>query len=205
MLFPFSIDAVRKLSSVIDALLTAWSLVRMSALHSILNEKAEVEFAEKLLSAHRVLSELLSLLGLSQRENELGNVVSELDPNETLVLVVSSSLMRRLVGNGVPREKVISIGGPLSVEDARALNPNISEESMRSIESRLKTFWRELERKIKGVRTVILILERGGKVDELIAKRAGMISERFGVDVKVVYLTNLDSCVEVLPSFFRGS
>ncbi|MEM2046555.1 MAG: DUF2100 domain-containing protein [Candidatus Jordarchaeales archaeon] len=198
-----SSDAARKLSSTIEALLTAWSLVRASAPRLILKEKEERDFVEKLLLAHRALSELLSLLGLDKQENELISALSELNPNETLLLVVPPSLMRRLVGVGIPHERVISIGGPLSAEDAKALNPHLPEEAMKGVEARLKNFWRELERKIKGARTVLFILEKAGKVDELIAKRASMLSEKFGVDVKVVYLTNLDSCVEILPRFFR--
>lgn len=200
-----SSDAVRKISSAVDALLTVWSIVRASAPHFVLREREEEEFVEKLVLAQRSLSDLLSIFGFSLRESELNNVLSGLNPGETLLLVVSPSFMRRLVGAGVPREKVVAIGGPLSAEDAKELNPHLPEEAIRGVEARLQSFWRELERKVKGIRTVLLILEKGGKVDELIARRASIISEKLGVNVKVTYLSKLeDPCVDALSRFFKG-
>ncbi|MBS7287837.1 MAG: DUF2100 domain-containing protein [Candidatus Freyarchaeota archaeon] len=205
MPFSLSSDDVRKISSAINALLTVWSIIRASAPRLVLRGREEEEFVEKLLLAQRSLSDLLSIIGFSLRKNELNNVLSGLNPSETLLLVVSPSFMRRLVGAGVPRERVIAIGGPLSAEDAKELSPRLPEEAVRGVEARLQSFWRELERKVRGIRTVLLILEKSGRVDELIAKRASVISEKFGVNVKIAYLSNLeDPCVDALSRFFKG-
>ncbi|MEM1658850.1 MAG: DUF2100 domain-containing protein [Candidatus Jordarchaeales archaeon] len=198
-------SVVKKISLAVDALLTIWSIIRSSSPSYTLKDEEEKEFVEKLSLAYQLLSDLASTMGVKQqRESGLDEVFSKLKPDETLILVVSPSFMRQLVKAGVPREKVVAVGGPLTSEDVKLLNPNISEESVAKIEERLKSFWRELERKAKGIRTVLLVLEKGGKVDEMIASRSNLLSEKLGVEVKPIYLSGFeDQFISALPQFFR--
>ncbi len=201
---PLSSSDIEKLRVCLNALLVLWSIVRSSAPQLFLTGTDEKEFIENLLLVYRNISELVSSLKIELNEDKLTTILSSLNSNETLVLVVSSSLMKRLIDAGVPRERLVSIGGPLTVEDLKALNPNLSEEAVKGVEARLKKFWNELERRARGIRTVILLLEKDNKVDRLIAERANLISERISAEVKVIYLSNINNSLNVLPRFFGG-
>ncbi|MHA1631223.1 MAG: DUF2100 domain-containing protein [Candidatus Freyarchaeota archaeon] len=203
---PFLIppDVVDKITSAVDDLITLWSIIRRSSPSHVLNGDEEKSFIERLKRASLRLSEALERLDVKESGLEgLESSLSTLSPHTTLILVASPSLRKKLLGMGIPRSRVLAIGGPLTVDDMKKLNPDIPDQAVKGLEARIERFWRDLERRAKEIKDIILLLGEGKRADDMIARRSSIISERTGVNVRVIRLKRFDDLsLKVLLRFF---
>ncbi len=113
---------------------------------------------------------------------------------ETVLFIVSSASNKNLLKKiGVPPLNVLETGGPLTLEDAFVLKPDLPEQSKNGIAKRIEAFWQQLARRIDQVtpKQLLLVLEADQESDKLIGKHVEEFASKFPIPANVKLVPNL--------------
>ncbi len=103
---------------------------------------------------------------------------------ETVLFIVSSASNKNLLKKiGIAPLNVLEIGGPLTLEDANVLKPDLPEQARTGIAKRIDAFWQQLAKRIDQVtpKQLLLVLEADQESDKLIEKHLEEFTAKFKI------------------------
>ncbi len=113
---------------------------------------------------------------------------------ETVLFIVSSASNKNLLKKiGVPPLNVLETGGPLTLEDAFVLKPDLPEQARIGIAKRIEAFWQQVTTRIDKVtpKQLLLVMEADQESDKLIGKHVEEFTSKFPIPANVKLVPNL--------------
>ena len=92
--------------------------------------------------------------------------------------------MAKLKNLGIDPRLLIITGGPLSAEDYKVINPNITEDVIKGARSKLERIFAQLKSDNWTDKDLVFIYEPNNPTDKLILKRLDAVEKLIGKPVK---------------------
>lgn len=107
---------------------------------------------------------------------------------ENVLFVVSSASNKNLLKKiGIPPSNIIETGGPLTLDDADKLRPDLPEQARTGITKHIEAFWQQVSKRISQVTPsqILLVLEATQETDKLLGLHAEDFKARFTLNTSV--------------------
>jgi hypothetical protein len=172
-------------------------LIRSIAPNYSFNENTEKDFLSSLNSLYKNLQPIFSKyiknvqspkLGKSKDQTKI-NLIKNLKEND-VVLISASSSKKKLKNIGVATKNLIITGGPLTIDDYKTINPNISEKSLQGIKNKCKRLRNQILSEKWESKNLIFIYERDSITDKLILNSLKEISQLIGKNPDLIELNS---------------
>lgn len=169
-------------------------LIRKIVPNYDLDEELNQEFALLLKSLRKKLQPIFSKY-LKQEEFETTEPITRLKDeilgalsSGNVALISANSSKKILKSLGVDPRLLIVTGGPVSLEDYKKVNPNLSNEAIEGINKKCERLLREIKEQNWTNKELIFIYESGNPTDKLILNKLQEISNIIGKNVKTIGL-----------------
>lgn len=194
-------DDVKTILNALEDLIELKVLIRKVVPTYDLNENLNNQFLSLLKSLRNKLQPLFSkYLNIEQQESEqpeplikqsLKERVLELFSSSNTAGLISSNSSKKFLKNmGVDPRQLIITGGPLSLDDYKKLNPNLSQEAIDGIEKKCQRIFRDIKKQDWTTKELVFIYEGENLTDKLILNKLEEISAIIGKNVKKIELRN---------------
>ena len=203
-------EHVRKVKELLNIAIELKNILRQTSPTHILDDKTEV-FYNNLVKSLDKTTTFLSEGILFTKTQETNSATLEKETTitlpessmqfeefqklcETVIFIVSSASNKNLLKKvGIPPPNIIEIGGPLTLEDAYLLKPNLPEQAQIGITKRIEAFWQQLSKRIEQVasKQLILILEADKESDKLISKHIDLFKSKYSIPTTVNFFPTL--------------
>ena len=115
----------------------------------------------------------------SNSEELLGSGVELLERvGSHYVFIGSNSIKKKLKSLGIEPFKIISAGGPLTIEEVKALNPKIPEKALQGIQKRIDNVFDEISKAFANQETIYFIQGLDEENDQMLADQLQMVEKK---------------------------
>lgn len=184
-------EDVKSLMMALEDLIEIKVLVRQIVPDYNLNESVKLEFITKLNSLKtRLIPLFKTYLGIQLEEkgvenaDELKEQVLEIIKSNTIILVSANSGKKKLKALGADARLIIATGGPLTIENYKKINPDLSDKALEGIKKKCDRIIEDLKAEKWDGKHLIMIQEIGNKTDELLLDDLIELSKTIGIKAK---------------------
>jgi hypothetical protein len=210
----WSKDRVEQLRAAIEDLMAVRTVLRQYAPDFAVSEENDSKQVSKLLkrSAKQLIPlfedlglcagdaspQISSPVGSGKEESGVnpGYVESGVDLLQRIgnnpVFVGSNSIKAKLKALGVEAQNIIVAGGPMHVDDLKALNPNIPDKALAGVQRKIDGIIQNLSDAVKAGKTVLAALAEQEENDQLIRKRLPEIEQKIGAKLSLLPIRTWD-------------
>ena len=172
-------------------------LIRKIAPSYNFNENTEKAFLSSINSLYKNLQPIFSKyikdeqfpkLGISKNDTKI--VLLKTIKKNDVVLISANSSKKKLQNIGVDPKYLIVTGGPLTVDDYKKINPNISDKTLQGIKNKCERLKNQIIGENWEDRKLIFVYERDNITDKLILNSLEEISKLIGKNPVLIQLTS---------------
>ncbi len=191
-------EEVKALLAAIDDLIDIKVIIREIVPNYNLSETMYQTFLSKLESLHQKLKPVFSAYLSTENKRvyedseDIKSTLLKLVKNNMKILISANSSKKKLKSIGIDPRNIIVSGGPLSVEDYKIVNPNLSEKALENINKKCKSLIRQLDNENWSNYNLTFIYEKENISDTLIIKKIDIISNIIGKKVNTFELKSWD-------------
>ncbi len=203
-------DHVKKVNELLNIALELKNILRLTSPNHVLDAPAEKSYQNLVKTLDRTItflsegilaprkgtaSETPAQEGTAKHLVETNMGFDEFQKRtEAVLFIVSSASNKSLLKKiGVPPLNILETGGPLTLEDASILKPELPEQARNGIAKRIEAFWQQLAKRINQVtpKQLLLVVEADQESDKLIGKHVEEFSFKFSIAANVKLVPNL--------------
>jgi len=147
-------------------------------------EKQKIKIS--LSKLNEILKNLNEKFGI-QTSNEEKNILNlKNDLKNALIIVNSSKNRKKLLELGLNTAQILVSGGPVTVEDIKTLNPNISDVAFKNFQNKIDKFWKILKAKVEqsDYDRLILLIEENNVADQILLNRIDEFKKRLPISIQ---------------------
>ncbi|MHA1648654.1 MAG: DUF2100 domain-containing protein [Candidatus Helarchaeota archaeon] len=191
------------INEAIDLLIDIRNILRQALPNQDISEENLQEIHNNLRKIYQIIKELNEKFGFrpNDRPEKIRNFKEII--KDLFFIVNSSKNRKKLINIGFNPTQVLTTGGPITPNDIKTLNPNISESVLSQIQDKIRIFWKNLESKLRQRKynKIILLLEKGNIADELLLKRKDKLEENTSIPVEALIISSFDHIENQLLTF----
>ncbi|MHA1321897.1 MAG: DUF2100 domain-containing protein [Candidatus Helarchaeota archaeon] len=187
------IKTLIEINELINLLIELKNLYKQFTPTFKIDEKAKRLIRDHLLEITKRIMTLNELFGVKLDSN-LDKLIQSFKNAEKILFIINSPKnKKRLIDLGLKPSQILSIGGPINIEDLKELNPNLSIQAIDKIKKKIKKFWEKFESKLQKEKfeKIIILIEENNPTDQILARRLGDFQSKVIISVEFF----------VIPSF----
>ncbi len=186
-------EEVKSLLSSIDELIELKCLIRTVVPSYELSEDLNEKFVSLLKALQNKLQpfflKYIKIEAISEvspeKQIDLKEQLLNLFNKNTMALISSNNAKKKLKNIGVDPRFLIITGGPLSAEEYKLINPNITDDVIKGVRSKLEKIFAQLKSDSWTDKDLVFIYEPNNPTDKLIRKRLEEVEKLIGKPVKM--------------------
>ncbi len=193
-------EHVKKVNELLNIALEMKNLLRLTSPNHNLDANGEKSYQNLVKALDRTISFLSEGILAPKKSAASGKTVTEevaislpesnmgfdefQKRTESVLFIVSSASNKNVLKKmGVPPLNILETGGPLTLEDASILKPDLPEQARIGIGKRIEAFWQQIAKRIDQVtpKQLLLVMEADQESDKLIGKHAEEFTSKFSI------------------------
>ena len=201
-----SYSEILPINEAINLLIIVKNKLRQITPTFIMDKKQFQEINDYLIKINNAITKLNEYFGIKfpiEPKKELN--FKEKIKNKFFI-VNSSKNRKKLLDLGFDSAQILATDGPITIEDIKTLNPQISDSALENLKNKIQKFWKILKSKMKSgnYNKVILLIEEKNIADKILKNYKDEFEKKLSLSIEIITISTFNLLDTQFLSFINS-